>query len=210
MFDRSLSAMQWIVPAWASRINPFLNNPTSPLHRLGPLRYPVAGYQHYVIPNAPTDSEEQHNLWLPLQASLEAGDVPYDALLVHTLVQFRPMTTSRRRTFLVNEAGIPLVSDPEYAPHAIRPYPPLIHDPVSAYGMVTPHGVATVSTEHPTSSEQETEDEYPAITLSVNGFPHATMEWHPEYHTWVLRAYTKHEENPVVYIRLDTGEPIPG
>ena len=85
------------------------------------------------------------------------------------------------------------------------PTPPLIHDPVSAYGMVTPHGVATVSTEHPTSSEQETEDEYPAITLSVNGFPHATMEWHPDYHTWVLRAYTKHEENPVVYIRLDTG-----
>ena len=35
------------------------------------------------------------------------------------------------------------------------------------------------------------------------------MEWHPDYHTWVLRAYTEHQEDPVVYIRVDTGEPLP-
>lgn len=60
----------------------------------------------------------------------------------------------------------------------------------------TPGGSLTVSVD-------ETLDEYPGVSIDINGSLAAVVEWHTDRHCFVLRTYNDHDEDPQHYHQWD-------
>lgn len=158
-------------------------------------------------------TDDAADLWEMVRSQLGYAAIPFDWYTPETLIQHRPTAKHSMRCFPLDAEGAPLISayllTADLATRADEaPFPPLLTDPCARTALVTPQGVAHVSVDDPDGAVPE-EDSYPSISLFLNGTPVAVLEHHPTYNAWVVRVYAATEEEPVAYVRLDTGESIP-